>query len=47
MIQGNILPPEKWRQDKNILEDSKTILLPLEVQDIDNEDWVKAEICVR
>ena len=32
--------------DKNILEDSKTILLPSwRVQDIDNEeDWVKAEI---
>ena len=44
--QYYIASPEKWKQDKNILEDSKTILLPSwRVQDIDNEeDWVKAEI---
>ena len=44
--QYYIATPAKWKHNKNILEDSKTILLPSwRVQDIDNEeDWVKAEI---
>jgi pseudaminic acid cytidylyltransferase len=44
--QYYIAEPKKWRNEKNILEDSKTILLPSwKVQDIDNqEDWIRAEI---
>ena len=44
--QFYIAKPERWKNEKNILEGSKTILLPAwSVQDIDTEeDWIKAEI---
>ena len=44
--QFYIATPERWQSRNNILEGSKTIVLPnWKVQDIDDEeDWVKAEI---
>ena len=47
--QFYIANPKRWKQKKNILEDSRTILLPnWRVQDIDNEeDWIRAELMHR
>ena len=44
--QFYIASPKRWKQQKNILEESTTLLLPnWRVQDIDNEeDWIRAEL---